>query len=108
MARVHREDNEMMCRILIRREHDRFLKVTRSIRIAGHSTSIRLEGAFWDTLDDMATVEGVPRARLIEQLHHEAVERHGVVTSLASMLRTVCLLYQQEKIRPAPSGPRQV
>ncbi len=85
-----------MCRLLTPHDHNRFLKVSRSVRIAGHSTSIRLESAFWNTLDDMATAEGLSRAQLIGQLHHEAME-HGGMPSLASMLRTVCLLYQQEK-----------
>lgn len=86
----------MMCRVLTHQGQERFMKISRSVRIGGHSTSIRLESAFWTTLEDMAAVEGLSTSKLISELYHEALEQHGDMSSLASMLRTVCLLYQQE------------
>jgi predicted DNA-binding ribbon-helix-helix protein len=77
--------------------HDRFVKVSRSVRIAGHSTSVRLESAFWKVLEDIAAVEGLSTAKLISELYYEALEKHGNMANLASMLRTVCLIYQEER-----------
>lgn len=87
----------MMCRVLSHQGQDRFIKVNRSVRIGGHSTSVRLESAFWNALEDIAAVEGLSTSKLIAQLYHEALEQHGNMSNLASMLRTVCLLYQQER-----------
>ena len=87
----------MMCRVLSHQGQDRFIKVSRSVRIAGHSTSVRLESAFWNALEDMAAMEGLSTSKLIAELYHEALEQHDDMSNLASMLRTVCLLYQQER-----------
>ena len=86
----------MMCRVLTHQGQERFMNVSRSVRIGGHSTSVRLESAFWNTLEDMAAVEGLSTSKLIAELYREALEQHGDMSNLASMLRTVCLLYQQE------------
>jgi predicted DNA-binding ribbon-helix-helix protein len=40
----------------------------RSVTIAGHSTSVSLEAAFWDALKDIATVRGVSINALIETI----------------------------------------
>jgi len=63
----------------------------RSVRIHGHSTTIRLEQAFWTVLDEMAREEGVTASALIARIHD-----HCLVTNdrnLASCLRVVCLKY---------------
>ncbi|MEF0863779.1 ribbon-helix-helix domain-containing protein [Rhizobium sp. BR 318] len=75
----------------------RFVKVSRSVRISGHSTSIRLEMAFWQVLEGMAKSEGLSISKLIAQLYAEALERSVGMSSLASILRTVCLLYYEER-----------
>jgi predicted DNA-binding ribbon-helix-helix protein len=87
----------MMCRVLTGQSPQRFRKVSRSVRISGHSTSVRLEAAFWQVLEDIARMEGLSTSKLISQLYSEALELHGGMSNLASMLRTVCLLYQEER-----------
>lgn len=86
-----------MCSILARGLQEQFVKSSRSVRIAGHSTSISLEAAFWQVLEDIAGEEGVSLSKLISQLYDEALEQHGSLSNLTSMLRTVCLLYQEER-----------
>ncbi len=85
-----------MCKLLANRNADDFRPVSRSIRLAGHSTSLRLEGSFWRALDDLAKGEGVSMAKLIEILHAEASEllhdADDAGLNLASVLRTACLL----------------
>ncbi|WP_414132150.1 ribbon-helix-helix domain-containing protein [Rhizobium jaguaris] len=87
----------MMCRMLTTQSRERFIKINRSVRISGHSTSVRLEDAFWRTLEDMAALEGMSTAKLIAELYYEALEQHGSAPNLASVLRTVCLLYREER-----------
>ncbi|HEY4136735.1 MAG TPA: ribbon-helix-helix domain-containing protein [Alphaproteobacteria bacterium] len=40
----------------------------RSVLIAGHKTSVSLEGAFWDELRDAAAERDMPLSRLIEEI----------------------------------------
>lgn len=86
----------MMCRVLTDQSPRRFAKVSRSVRISGHSTSVRLETAFWQVLEGIAKTEGLTTSKLISQLYAEAMELPGGISNLASVLRTVCLLYQEE------------
>ena len=97
----------MMCRVLTTQNSDRFTKVSRSVRIAGHSTSVRLESAFWKVLEDIAAGEGLSTSKLISELYYEALEQHGGMLNLASTLRTVCLLYQEARSAgPLTAQPR--
>jgi predicted DNA-binding ribbon-helix-helix protein len=86
-----------MCRLLAKQDPRRFQPTSRSLRISGQSTSIRLEVAFWEILDDIAAREGLSVPRLVALLHDEAVETHGGVPNLASLLRTACLLRESER-----------
>ncbi len=85
-----------MCKLLINGSAEDFRPVSRSIRLSGHSTSLRLEASFWRALDNLAKDEGVSTPKLIETLHAEASELlHGAddaTLNLASVLRTACLL----------------
>ncbi|MEJ1978896.1 MAG: ribbon-helix-helix domain-containing protein [Acetobacteraceae bacterium] len=56
-------------------------------------TSIRLETAFWDTLEEIAASEGITVARFCVILHDEMMERHGEIGNFASLLRVTCLHY---------------
>ncbi len=85
-----------MCKLLTSRNAKDFQPVSRSIRLSGHSTSLRLEASFWRALDSLAKDEGVSTPKLIETLHAEASELlHDADEpsfNLASVLRTACLL----------------
>ncbi len=63
----------------------------RSVRIHGHSTTIRLERAFWTVLDEMASEEGVTASALVTRIHDHCLVNND--KNLASCLRVVCLKY---------------
>jgi predicted DNA-binding ribbon-helix-helix protein len=69
---------------------------TRSLRIGGHSISIRLEMSFWDNLEEMAAKEGTSLAKFLASLHDEVLNHHGEVRNFASMLRCCCLIYRSK------------
>ncbi len=88
-----------MCKFLTNKHAGEFRPVSRSIRIHGHSTSLRLEACFWRALDDFARDEGLTTPKLIETLHAEASSMlhtadHAAL-NLASILRSACLLMQR-------------
>lgn len=82
-----------MCHVFAGQDPGGYAQVSRSVRIAGHSTSIRLESAFWDLLDDVAAAQGLSTPKFLSILYDEALQLHGEVGNFASMLRTTCLLY---------------
>ena len=77
-------------------------KQTRSLRIGGHCTSIRLERSFWETLEEIAAREEMSLAKLLTSLHNEVLDRHGEVKNFASLLRCACLVYRSRS--PALPG----
>ena len=46
-----------MCHLFAHQPQRDYESQTRSLRIGGHCTSIRLETAFWDTLEEIAARE---------------------------------------------------
>ena len=80
-------------------------KQTRSLRIGGHCTSIRLEKSFWETLEEIAASEGMSLARLLTTLHHEVLDLHGEVKNFASLLRCACLVYRSRSAVPPGLTP---
>jgi predicted DNA-binding ribbon-helix-helix protein len=82
-----------MCHVFAGQDASRYQQVSRSVRIGGHSTSIRLEAAFWALLDEIAGTQGMSTPKFLSVLHDEALELNGEMSNFASMLRTTCLLY---------------
>ena len=54
-----------MCHLFASQPPDRYTFETRSIRLNGQSTSIRLERVFWDILEDIAEAERISVPRFI-------------------------------------------
>ena len=68
-----------------------FAPQKRGFRIHGHSTTIRLEAAFWHVLDEMARKLGMDMPELIETIHDQCLVAND--KNLASCLRVICLKY---------------
>jgi predicted DNA-binding ribbon-helix-helix protein len=82
-----------MCRIFAAQDPESYRPINRSIRIGGRSTSIQLEAAFWDILDEIAESQDCSTPKFISKLYDEAIEINGEIPNFASMLRTTCALY---------------
>jgi len=82
-----------MCRIFADQAPDSFKSETRSLRLDGYATSVRLERAFWDVIDAIAASEGISTARFVAKLHAEVLVLHGEVRNFASLLRCACLVH---------------
>lgn len=80
-----------MCQVFAGQDPDRYTSHTRRLRLNGQSTSIRLENAFWRTLDEIAATEGVSTPCFISRLHSEVVELRGEDGNFTSLLRCACL-----------------
>lgn len=82
-----------MCRVFAGQDPAGYRQINRSVRIAGHSTSIQLEATFWALLDEIAAGQGLTTPKFLSQLYDEAIEINGAIPNFASMLRTTCALY---------------
>lgn len=92
-----------MCKIFAQLDPHAYAGETRSVRLAGHATSIRLEAAFWAVLEDIAAEQGVTLGRFLTKLHDEVLDMHGDVANFASLLRCACLAYVGT-VRAAPAA----
>ena len=82
-----------MCQIFVNTDPILYEARSRSVRIHGMVTSIRLENLFWNVLAGIAAEQGTTTNRLIVTLYDEVVEVHGGVQNLASFLRVSCVRY---------------
>lgn len=80
-----------MCHIFAGQDPRAYAFETRSVRLLGHPTSVRLEARFWTILEEIAEAQGMPMAKFLSQLYEEALEIHGEVANFASLLRCCCL-----------------
>lgn len=92
-----------MCHILSSQHVDSFAYQTRSVRLGGHATSIKLEAAFWDILEEIASVMKLPLGRFLTELHDEVLLLSGDAHNFTSLLRCACLTYVSE-VRGKPSA----
>lgn len=84
-----------MCQMFAGQPADNYEYQTRSMRLNGMSTSLRLEQKFWEILDLMAVDEGVSTPQFVSTLHSEVLALHGEAKNFTSLLRCTCLIYQQ-------------
>ncbi|MDT8346083.1 MAG: ribbon-helix-helix domain-containing protein [Thermohalobaculum sp.] len=92
-----------MCQIFAGQDPADYDCETRSIRMNGLSTSIRLERAFWRVLGEIAMAEGVSVSQFVSRLHSEVLDLHGEVRNFTSLLRCACLVHLR---REAPALDR--
>ena len=82
-----------MCRLFKSQDPSTYAAESRAMRLHGHATSVRLEAAYWATLEEIAAHEEVGLAQFCAILHDEMVAGGGEVGNFASMLRVTCLHY---------------
>ena len=86
-----------MCEYFVKADPIQYEQRSRTIRIHGVLTSIRLENLVWDTLSEMAGDEGCTTNALIAQFHDEILLHRGDVANFSSFLRVTCLRYLRRK-----------
>ena len=84
-----------MCQVFAGQDPDRYASKTRRLRLNGQSTSIRLENAFWEILDQIAARDGVTTPCFISTLHAEVLELRGEPENFTSLLRCACLKFME-------------
>ncbi|MDK2657851.1 ribbon-helix-helix domain-containing protein [Cupriavidus consociatus] len=97
-----------MCEFFVTADPILYESRTRSVRIHGVRTSIRLENFVWDTLSSLAADEGMTTNALIVQFHDEILRHRGDVQNFTSFLRVTCLRFLRRKCDGAAAGLTEV
>ena len=87
-----------MCEFFVKADPIQYEQRSRTVRIHGVLTSIRLENMAWDILAEMAEEEGRTTNALISMFHDEILEYRGEVPNFASFLRVTCMRYLQRRL----------
>ncbi|ABG40851.1 conserved hypothetical protein [Paraglaciecola sp. T6c] len=82
-----------MCQLFIEAESEQWLSRTKSLRIEGVVTSIRLENFFWDVLAEIAFRDDMSVNQLITKLYFESQEAELDLSNFTSFLRVCCSRY---------------
>jgi predicted DNA-binding ribbon-helix-helix protein len=82
-----------MCRIFAAQPPEAYASETRSVRLGGHVTSVRLEAAFWTILEEIAESQSVTVPKFLTKLHDEVLHSGAKGQNFASLLRCACLTY---------------
>ena len=82
-----------MCKIFASQSPEAYELITRSVRLNGYSTSIRLEAYFWAILDEISARQNMTAPRFMSTLYDEVMELRGEVGNFTSLLRVTCALY---------------
>ena len=82
-----------MCHIFASQNPSNYAYETRSVRLSGVVTSVRLEAKFWAVLEDLAQSQEMTVPQFLSSLYQEVIEVYGEMPNFASLLRCCCLNY---------------
>ncbi|MFV8570258.1 ribbon-helix-helix domain-containing protein [Marinobacter sp. SBS5] len=82
-----------MCKLFINADPELWVSRTRSLRIDGMVTSVRMEQAFWQVLTELAERDGMNLPQMITQLYHESIDAGHDLGNFTSFLRVCALRY---------------
>jgi predicted DNA-binding ribbon-helix-helix protein len=82
-----------MCQLFIGADPDLYRSRSRSLRLHGVATSIRLENLFWNILEEIGARDDMSVGRLLTRLYDELAAAGGDCANFTSFLRVSCGRY---------------
>jgi len=82
-----------MCQLFISADDSLWSSKTKSLRIQGVVTSIRLEVFFWDILEELSFRDQMTVNQLIAKLYLESLDADHDIGNFTSFLRVCCSRY---------------
>jgi predicted DNA-binding ribbon-helix-helix protein len=67
--------------------------LSRSVRLNGFATCLRLEQVYWDILARMAKINSCSVSALLSYVDREVHLRHGGVKNFSGLVRVVCVVH---------------
>lgn len=84
-----------MCKLFISADPSLWVSKTHSLRIDGMVTSVRMENAFWQVLEELAKRDGMNLPEMITRLYHESIDAGHDLGNFTSFLRVCAFRYLQ-------------
>lgn len=78
--------------------------LSRSVRLNGFATCLRLEEVYWDVLSEISRINDCSINALLSYIDREIHLRHGGVKNFSGLIRVVCVMH----LLKAGSVPRNV
>lgn len=75
--------------------------LSRSVRLNGFATCLRLEQVYWDILSAMAKVNCCSVSALLSHLDREVHLRHGGVKNFSGLVRVICVVHSLKEAESA-------
>lgn len=82
-----------MCKLFINADANLWKSSTRSLRIDGMVTSVRLEDYFWSTLEEISKRDEMNIPQMLTRLYHESIDAGHDLGNFTSFLRVCCMRY---------------
>ncbi len=82
-----------MCQLFINADSNLWGSITKSLRIQGVVTSIRLEAFFWDILEELSFRDQMTVNQAITKLYLESLDADHDIGNFTSFLRVCCSRY---------------
>ncbi|NRA52652.1 MAG: ribbon-helix-helix domain-containing protein [Gammaproteobacteria bacterium] len=82
-----------MCKLFIGADADLWSSSTKSLRIDGMVTSVRLENYFWLALTEIGHRDQLNIPQLLTKLYHESIDAGHDLGNFSSFLRVCCMRY---------------
>jgi len=73
--------------------------LSRSVRLNGFATCLRLEQVYWDILGDMARDNCCSVSALLSHVDRQVHLRHGGVRNFSGLVRVVCVVHSLKEGR---------
>lgn len=88
-----------MCQLFIDADPALWTPHTRSFRMDGMVTSVRLEELFWRTLETIGDRDGMTVPQLLHRLYNESLDAGHDLGNFTSFLRVCCMRYLDLQLR---------
>ena len=88
-----------MCQLFIDADPALWTSHTRSFRMDGMVTSVRLEDMFWRTLETIGQRDDLTVPQLLHRLYNESLDAGHDIGNFTSFLRVCCLRFIDLQVR---------
>lgn len=88
-----------MCQLFIDADTTLWASQTRSFRMDGMVTSVRLEDMFWRTLETIGARDDLTVPQLLHRLYNESLDAGHDIGNFTSFLRVCCMRYIDLQLR---------
>ena len=81
--------------------------LSRSVRLNGFATCLRLEEVYWEVLSEIARNNDCSINALLSYVDREVHLRHGGVKNFSGLIRVVCVMHLSNAVRGTTEAPQK-